>query len=756
MKIKKVNKQIFFRYLISYIIILIIPIIMVFYAFYKTVGIAEQNVKEYSLLTLEQSKNSLDSSIAELKNMVQQIVLNEDITKLVDRDLSNSNTTYDYWTIRKILSNFKISNNFTDSIYLVLKNGDAIISDSFSLRDLHFFYNNTLKYEGIEFDKWSDLVWGNCHNGTIIPASTITCNGKQERMVTYMHSVPSNGVNDAHGTIIVLIDEKKFTSCIKDMDKNGGWAYIADENGDVIAYVADDISMITPPWELGREIKNSSNLLMQHITSGYNGWTYAVAYPLGEIMSRVNYIKMVIAIVILIAILGGISIALLFTNKNSKPIISMIDTFRENFEGEINSDAYTFLQGSLNKLIKSNKMLKEDMKAKIPLLKAAFMDRLLKGGFNTIEDIRIASSSLEINLENKHYLVVMAKVNGYGSIKERKKLSELNMAKILIHRVVTRLADNELQVHDLEGEKIAILFAFDDEEKVQIEQWIESLACKAAQMLSKNNKINVSFSAGTLCSSLLEVYKSYHEAREALEYAISDNGEHIVWHDKIISEINYFYYYPIEAENKIMNLVRIGDAQQIFSILNDLYLENTKKRLLSKAITKFLVEDMKVTVIKAASQIKSFEDEDRTKIIDEMSGLENSSTIEEFLEKLKCLYSDLCLKSINSNNREELKEQIQEFINSVYCEPDLNLYKTAIQFDMTEKYFSKLFKELMGLTFSEYLENQRLSKAKEFLAKSQYTVNNIAELVGYTSAHSFRRAFKRVYGVLPTVYRNFD
>ena len=60
------------------------------------------------------------------------------------------------------------------------------------------------------------------------------------------------------------------------------------------------------------------------------------------------------------------------------------------------------------------------------------------------------------------------------------------------------------------------------------------------------------------------------------------------------------------------------------------------------------------------------------------------------------------------------------------------------------------------MTFSNYLESFRLEQACEMLQKGAVSIQEIAGAVGYTSAHSFRRAFKRRYNLLPTEYQIHD
>lgn len=68
-------------------------------------------------------------------------------------------------------------------------------------------------------------------------------------------------------------------------------------------------------------------------------------------------------------------------------------------------------------------------------------------------------------------------------------------------------------------------------------------------------------------------------------------------------------------------------------------------------------------------------------------------------------------------------------------------------------YFSNLFKREMGKSFTEYLTEFRMKKAKEMLRSSDYNVNEIADALGYTDARYFSKVFKKEVGIKPTDYR---
>lgn len=77
----------------------------------------------------------------------------------------------------------------------------------------------------------------------------------------------------------------------------------------------------------------------------------------------------------------------------------------------------------------------------------------------------------------------------------------------------------------------------------------------------------------------------------------------------------------------------------------------------------------------------------------------------------------------------------------------------AKRVNMSRSYFSQCFKEIVGVNFSEYIRNNRMEKAKEYLVYTNKTILWIAENVGYMDEKYFSRTFREQTGYLPSEYR---
>lgn len=91
-------------------------------------------------------------------------------------------------------------------------------------------------------------------------------------------------------------------------------------------------------------------------------------------------------------------------------------------------------------------------------------------------------------------------------------------------------------------------------------------------------------------------------------------------------------------------------------------------------------------------------------------------------------------------------------VHSAYAE-DVSIQAFAAEHGVSLAYFSRLFKDEVGVTFSDYLTGVRIEKAKELLARRDLRLSDISALVGYEDSKYFSQIFRKVVGVAPLDYQ---
>jgi AraC-like DNA-binding protein len=78
----------------------------------------------------------------------------------------------------------------------------------------------------------------------------------------------------------------------------------------------------------------------------------------------------------------------------------------------------------------------------------------------------------------------------------------------------------------------------------------------------------------------------------------------------------------------------------------------------------------------------------------------------------------------------------------------------AAHLKISPNYFSRVFREQGAMTFSDYVTQVRIGKAKFMLEKYDLPLSQIAQRCGFNDFNYFYKVFKKVVGRTPTEYRN--
>lgn len=100
-----------------------------------------------------------------------------------------------------------------------------------------------------------------------------------------------------------------------------------------------------------------------------------------------------------------------------------------------------------------------------------------------------------------------------------------------------------------------------------------------------------------------------------------------------------------------------------------------------------------------------------------------------------------------------LAYKVRLYINENLENTELSLQLISQEFSVSESYICTIFKKAFSVTLNQYIINQRIEKAKEYLTKSNKKIKEISELVGYRDSNYFIRLFKKITGLTPADYR---
>jgi two-component system, response regulator YesN len=137
------------------------------------------------------------------------------------------------------------------------------------------------------------------------------------------------------------------------------------------------------------------------------------------------------------------------------------------------------------------------------------------------------------------------------------------------------------------------------------------------------------------------------------------------------------------------------------------------------------------------------------------ASIENCMDIDALTKCLKDFFLSTMEQYINVKKIDDIKTiQIAKTYIRENFYRQLELDDIANQVYLSPAYFGMLFKKETGMTFTNYILEKRMQKAKEYLQDLKYSINEIAGMVGYKDTKYFSRQFKKYVGINPAQYRN--
>jgi AraC-like DNA-binding protein/ligand-binding sensor protein len=124
--------------------------------------------------------------------------------------------------------------------------------------------------------------------------------------------------------------------------------------------------------------------------------------------------------------------------------------------------------------------------------------------------------------------------------------------------------------------------------------------------------------------------------------------------------------------------------------------------------------------------------------------------LSSFAQHLSLVSNELMIKEAVAEPPAVAKARA--FIAEHLGEP-LSLTQVARAANTSAFYFCKVFKGVVGLTFTDYLARTRVEKTKQLLLNPNTRVSEAAYEAGFQSLSQFNRVFRRIAGESPSTYR---
>ncbi len=726
------RKTFFATFLLSYIVLALVIAIIYSSVYGSYIGVMRTKSEQYGILQLKNNVSFMDKMLQTLNSNISVFVNSETMTEIFeakpDIDLAK------LINIQNELKNLNGDEYLLKAQYISIENKNFIAAKQNSSIEKDEYFSKIIKFEKLSDEKIIKKIKSGNKNRYMFESENAVISGMPAEVMCLVIPLEKNG--RICGYINTLIDTNFVKSVILEGFEAGS-VEISDENKQ---HIYADKEAETDFYKYDKMITRGKDVVLA-VRSDYNRWTYIVCEDQKYVFGSISRAKIIIFVVTFLALIFAIVFAKVFMRKNVMPIGKVLDLVEKKNEekGEsIFDNLYSYVFLLKNDVV----MLKRYFEKNVDFLRGGIVRKLIDGDFKNFEELTDQCRYTGLDFENKLFWVTVIK-SGLDGLSHEVKIKNQEFIEALCYAVLEKhekwYDGTEFYICRV-GENItAILFSTDAENTAA-----EKSRSGIERILRKqlDNKIGKEFHLGTgkIVDNALHIINSYNAVLADIDEKRSEIKIH---HTPISSN----YWYPLEVENRIANVVIKGEHESMKKISEEILIKNFEEQRLNNADLTALYYELKATLVKLLKM-------HTVEVSEEVISAPNDEKPEAAIKYILNVMEEICAESFekSKNKDEESYDKIKHFIYKNYWNPDMSLTLISEKFGLNETYISALFKKHSD-SYLNYLESVRLESACKMMLSEKIGINEIAEIVGYNSDQSFRRAFKRRYGISPTSYK---
>lgn len=297
---------------------------------------------------------------------------------------------------------------------------------------------------------------------------------------------------------------------------------------------------------------------------------------------------------------------------------------------------------------------------------------------------------------------------------------------------------------DYEQTMLIVIYQFGKEKELErrIQCW----------MLQNSKSPNFGESIGWIkAENLSRLRERFETLHQYMDWGLSLGSDVLIAYPKVQQIQTAVCTYPIKLENQLKAELSTGNLPGAERTIEQFHAYFSNKRIYAPKDIKECYARLAWMIINVSKEINllAYDNLNQQGLLDRIMGAkvfkELKNTVDTLMEEI---LSETGEEEIAHLTVKRTKSMIHEFYQT-----GITLDGMAAKLNITPEYLSRQFHKEVGETYSNYLKNYRINKAKELLLGTFMKQYEVAEAVGYTDAKYFSKVFKECTGYTPAEYR---
>lgn len=726
-------------WVISYILVLVVPISTWMASFALSKSIIQSQTDEINANVLSLTANEVDNILSAALFDLQKLSADATVLQMIDSaTIADASDVYLAMQVKNVLARYAGYNADIANIYLYLPGDELILSQS-TAASCALFYQMQVAACGISSESWKALL-AQPHRNEICRIGQ-----NSHAQILILNTLPVKTNQSVEATLVVQFAQDAFSAPLSKIGAvDGMYISIYDAAGQLMVTqgsahsAAPRAASAAENFQSGAFTDSDGNHYFQaQIVSEQSGWVYRSAIASEIYTRRHSQLQTFTFVSLIFIVLFGVGMILYFIRRNYQPLEQLIAQLETRYQArKIGQSEYTFLTESISNIVDSHQQNLDLLAQQEEKLRAAYLQRLLTGHADLGVPVEEYLSLLGFDFRCGAYAVLLFDF-GPDSFPDHALPAQMR-----------RLADNaEFNGYSVELDG-RIVFLMDCKPShqalcAQIQPYLRRLSEQFDSLVLAVSAIH---------QSALGISQAYDEALYTLEYLLTLGNSNCLFYSALKADpAPSYYYYPPEEERRLIELVTKGEIDSAQALLDTILKRNYTQKGLALNQIRLLTWNFISSLYKASVELA-----DRTGCpAFEPPLVSGEFSPEESRAQLGQIFDHLNRQAHAGAERagDQTVERVLCYISENYSDPALSVEKICQIFSRSRSNLFTLIKEKTNEGLLYHINKTRIEAAKALLAHSRADVNVIGQQVGYISIQTFLRVFKKYEGVTPGKYR---
>lgn len=279
------------------------------------------------------------------------------------------------------------------------------------------------------------------------------------------------------------------------------------------------------------------------------------------------------------------------------------------------------------------------------------------------------------------------------------------------------------------------------------------IAEQCCRNIERYTKFTVSVGVGGRVEEISGLPDSYRQAHRALSHHLFTEGNAAIEYDDI-HQSGSQEPLALEYKDELLLALRSGNAVRTDAFLTAIS-EALQKRI-SRQNPDYLLslyDELAASAIRTLYEMVPYSE--IQPMIQKFRSVQGTAGLP--LASLQRHLHALCTEGAELVRRNSLSEGQKVIYNAIgyikgRLSEDITVGECAAHVHLSASYFSSLFKQVTGMTVTQYITSERIQKARLLLVEGAQ-VQEVAAAVGYEERRYFSEMFKKITGQTPSEFR---